>query len=1032
MRSVVLALLRYRTLVLIALGAWIALGIWGFIQLDIEAYPDPSPPLVEIITQNPAWSAEEIEQQITVPLETVLNGMPHLDYVRSISIFGLSDVKLYFDFSSDYFYDRQEVLNRLQTVTLPNGLQPQLSPWSPIGEISRYQLTGANYSLNDLKATQDWLVRRELKQVPGVIDITTFGGTTKQYQAEVDPNRLISMNVTLPQVLAAVSSSNANAGGNYLTLGSQNVDIRGIGLVHGLDDIRNIGVTQRNGAPVLLRDIADVHEGHQQRLGKVGVNADNDAVEGIVLLQRGEESLPALKALNVKIDALNHGLLPKGMQIKKLYDRTRLIHITTATVRHVVLTGLVLVTVLLLVMLGDIRLTLITALTIPVAILFAFGLMVLTGRSANLISIGAIDFGILVDSSIVVLESIYRVLGSRLEGEQPNQLIARATAQSSRPVLFATIIILVAFVPLFTMHGVPGKIFSPMSVTYGFALTGGLIFALLFAPVLASFESNRPVGQAHQDTRVSLWFRSRYDKGLIWTLRHPRPVLLMAWAFLAASLVAFVFVGGEFMPALEEGNLWIRATLPQDISLEAASSLADLFRGDLRTFPEVTQTISQVGRPDDGTDVSGFNNVEISADLKPAKEWPGGISKSELIEQMQKRFSAYPGIDFNFSQNIQDNVEEAMSGVKGENSLKLFGDDFDVLTQKADAIAKIMSQVRGVEDIGVFRVNGQPNLIISIDRTKAARYGVMPADVNAAVQATIGGSPVSQVIEGDRRFDLTVRYLPQYRDTPDAIKNILLPTPDGSRVPLGQVADVSLKQGAFQIYRENDKRYIPVKFSVRGRDLASTIQELQSRIEHGVSRPQGYTYEWAGEFDSLRKEQRRLSFIVPVSLVLILILLFIQFHSWRDALIVLATLPFAATGGVWSLLISRTPFSISAAVGFTSLIGVATLGAVVFLAGVRRAQLESGDEHGLEEGSLEEMRPVLMACLAAGLGLLPAATSTGIGAQAQQPLARVVVGGMITTIFAVLFLLPLFARRRPRAHFHHIAPEPEPEELRLG
>lgn len=1032
MSKVVLALLHYRTLVLIALGAWIALAIWGFIQLDIEAYPDPSPPLVEIITQNPAWSAEEMEQQITVPLETVLNGMPHLDYVRSISIFGLSDVKLYFDFNSDYFYDRQEVLNRLQTVTLPNGLQPQLSPWSPIGEISRYQLTGATYSLNDLKATQDWLIRRELKQVPGVIDITTFGGTTKQYQAEVDPNRLLAMNVTLPQVLTAVSSSNANAGGNYLTLGSQNVNIRGIGLVQGMDDIRNIVVTQRNAAPVLLRDVADVHEGHQQRLGKVGVNSDGDAVEGIVLLQRGEESLPALKELNKKIDVLNHGLLPQGMQIKKLYDRTRLIHITTTTVRHVVLTGLVLVTVLLLVMLGDIRLTLITALTIPVAILFAFGLMVLTGRSANLISIGAIDFGILVDSSIVVLESIYRVLSSRLEGESADKLIARATAQSSRPVLFATVIILVAFVPLFTMHGVPGKIFSPMSVTYGFALTGALIFALLFAPVLASFESNRPFGQAHQDTRVSLWFRNRYDKGLMWTLRHPRRVLLIAFAFLALSLVAFAFVGGEFMPALEEGNLWIRATLPQDISLEAASNLADRFRADLRTFPEVTQTVSQVGRPDDGTDVSGFNNVEISADLRPAAEWPGGVTKSELIEQMQKRFTAYPGIDFNFSQNIQDNVEEAMSGVKGENSLKLFGDDFNMLTEKAEAIAKIMSQVKGVEDIGVFRVNGQPNLIISIDRTKAARYGVMSADVNAAVQATIGGSPVTQVIEGDRRFDLTVRYLSQYRNTPDVIKNILLPTPDGSRVPLGQVANVYLKQGAFQIYRENDKRYIPVKFSVRGRDLASTIQELQKRIEREVSLPQGYTYEWAGEFDSLRKEQRRLGIIVPISLVLILNLLFIQFRSWRDALIVLAILPFATTGGVWSLLISHTPFSISAAVGFTSLIGVATLGAVVFLAGVRRTQLESGDEHGLEEGSLEEMRPVLMACLAAGLGLLPAATSTGIGAQAQQPLARVVVGGMITTIFAVLFLLPLLARRRPGAHFSRFAARPEPEKLKVG
>lgn len=1029
MKGVVLALLRYRALVLIALAAWFALGIWGFIQLDIEAYPDPSPPLVEIITQNPAWSAEEMEQQITVPLETVLNGMPRLDYVRSISIFGLSDVKLYFDFSSDYFRDRQEVLNRLQTVTLPNNVQPQLSPWSPIGEISRYELTGEQYSLNELTATQNWLVRRELKQVPGIIDITTFGGMTRQYQVEVDPNKLLQFNVTLPQVLNAVTSSNANAGGNYLTLGSQSVNVRGLGLLHDVNDIGSVAITERNGAPVLLRDVADVHEGYQQRLGKVGVDNNNDAVEAIVLLQRGEESLPALDGLRKKIASLNDGLLPKGMHIHVLYDRTNLIHTTTATVRHVVLTGLVLVTVLLLVMLGDLRLTLVTALTIPVAILFAFGLMVLTGRSANLISIGAIDFGILVDSSIVVLESIYRTLGSRLEGESTGKLIARATSRSARPVLFSTIIILVAFIPLFTMHGVPGKIFSPMSVTYGFALTGALIFALLFAPVLASFEGKRPAGQA-QETRVSAWFRRRYDKALLWTLRHSRVVIGIAIGFLTASAIAFAFVGGEFMPALEEGNLWIRATLPQDISFEAAADLANSFRADLKTFPEVTQTISQTGRPDDGTDVSGFNNIEISVQLKPAGEWPHGISKSKLIEQMQRRFNRYPGVDFNFSQNIQDNVEEAMSGVKGENSLKIFGDSFDVLTEKAEQIAKIMAQVRGVEDIGVFRVNGQPNLIISADRAKAARYGVMPADVNAAVQASVGGSPVTQVIQGDRRFDLTVRYLPQYRNSPEAIKNILLPTPDGPRVPLGQVADVYLKQGAFQIYRENDKRYIPVKFSVRGRDLSSTIQELQGRISREVTLPQGYTYEWAGEFDSLRREQKRLSIIVPISLVLILVLLFIQFHSWRDSLIVLATLPFAATGGVWSLLISRTPFSISAAVGFTSLIGVATLGAVVFLSGVRRSQLESGPEKGLEEGSLEEMRPVLMACLAAGLGLLPAAVSTGIGAQAQQPLARVVVGGMATTILAVLYLMPLFARRGPKVAPEFI-PHPEEEELRV-
>jgi cobalt-zinc-cadmium resistance protein CzcA len=995
--------------VLIALAAWIAMGAYAFFLLDIEAYPDPSPPLVEIITQNPSWSAEEMEQQITVPLETTLNGMPHLQYIRSISIFGLSDVKLYFEFNSDYFRDRQEVLNRLQTISLPNGLQPQLSPWSPIGEIYRYQLVGSGYSLNELKATQDWLVRRELKQVPGVIDITTFGGTTRQYQAEVDPRKLLQYNVTLPQVLNAVSSSNANVGGNYLTLGSQSVNVRGIGLLHNLNDIASVVITQRNGAPVYLRDVAEVHEGHQQRLGRVGVDGNDDAVKATVLLQRDEQSLPALEGLRKKIEILNSGLLPHGMQIKTLYDRTSLIDVTTSTVRHVIVAGLALVTLLLLVMLGDLWLTLITALTIPVSVLFAFGLMVLTGHSANLISIGAIDFGILVDASIVVLEGIYRARSIRVEGESTAEMVAQATALSAPPVLFSTAIILVAFIPLFTMRGVPGKIFAPMSITYGFALTGALLFALIFAPVLASFE--RRERRSNEETKLNQWFSRKYDRYLMWTLSHPRPVFVAAFAVLLVTVLVFPFVGGEFMPPLEEGNLWIRATLPQDISFEASSNLANQFRTILKAFPEVTQTVSQVGRPDDGTDPSTFNNIEISVTLSPAGSWPRGVTKEKLIEEMQKRLQRFPGITFNFSQNIQDNVEEAMSGVKGENSLKLFGDDFDVLTDKASQIEQIMAKVKGVEDIGVFKVNGQPSLQIEIDRSKAARYGLMASDVNAAVQAAIGGNSVTQVIEGDRRFDLVVRYSPEFRNDPDAIKNILLPTPDGSKVPLAQVSNIALREGSFMIYRENDRRYIPIKFSVRGRDLKRTMEELQRELKSKVQLPQGYYYDWAGEFDSLQKEQRRLQVIIPISLLIILILLFIQFHSWRDSLIVLAVLPFGATGGIWALLISKTAFSISAAVGFTSLLGVGTLGAVVFLSGVRRAQRESGPVKGLEEGSLDEMRPVLMACMAAGLGLLPAAVSSGIGAQAQQPLARVVVGGMTTMVFAILFLMPLLARK---------------------
>lgn len=1026
MKALLKSLLRYRAIVLIAFVAWLAAGFYAFLQLDIEAYPDPSPPLVEVITQNPSWSAEEMEQQVTVPIEATLNGIPQLDYIRSISIFGLSDVKLYFDFGSDYFRDRQEVLNRLQTVSLPNNLSPQISPWSAVGEIYRYQIEGANYSLNELKATQDWLVRRELKLVPGIIDVSTFGGTTRQYQAEIDPQKLLQYSLTLPQVLNAITASNANVGGNYLTIGGQSVNVRGIGLLRNVNDIASIVVAQRNGSPVLLKDIADVKEGHQPRLGQVGINDDRDAIKGTVLLQRGEQSLPALKALRAKISELNGGLLPSGMHLRMLYDRTDLISVTTRTVRHIVLMGLVLVTLVLLITLGDLRLTFITALTIPASILFAFGCMVLTGRSANLISIGAIDFGILVETAIVVLEHIFRKLSLGLHGESRTALIVEATAESARPVIFSTLIILVAFVPLFTMQGVPGKIFSPMSVTYGFALTGALLFALLFAPVLASFGSSVNEAAAPERRRTPLvrWLHDRYERALNISLARPRLTWMVAAAILLAAVIAFGFVGGEFMPALEEGNLWIRATLPQDISFEEAARLADRFRSILRSFPETTLVISQMGRPDDGTDVTTFNNIEISCDLAPASSWPGHINKEELIRQMEQKLGGVPGVDFSFSQNIQDNVEEAMSGVKGENSLKLFGDDFEVLTAKAHEIEAVMRQARGVEDIGIFNVQGQPSLTISIDRMRAARYGLMPADVNAVVQAAIGGGALTQVLEGDRRFDLVVRYEPEFRSTPEAIRNLLVATPDGGRVPLAQIADVSLREGSFMIYRENDRRYIPIKFSVRGRDLASTMHELQDRIAN-IQLPAGYTYAWAGEYDSLRKEQRRLALIIPFTLLVILILLFVQFHSWRDSLIVLAILPFAVTGGVFTLLISGTPFSISAAVGFTSVIGVATLGAVVFLSGVRRAQREEGPERGLETGSLDEMRPIAMACLAAGLGLLPASIATGIGAQAQQPLARVVVGGMFTTLLAILFLIPLFVRTTSRGGSSRTSELPE-------
>jgi heavy metal efflux system protein len=1011
MKSLIRTLVGYSSIVLIVFVVSLEVGVYAFSKLDIEAYPDPSPPLVEIITQNPSWSAEEMEQQVTVPVEATLNGTPHLDQVRSISIFGLSDVKLYFNFDSDYYRDKQEVLNRLQTLALPGGLQPQLSPWSPIGEIYRYQLTGGGYSLSELKATQDWLVRRELRQVPGVIDITTFGGTTRQYQIEADPNKLLAMNVTLPQVLNAIQSSNANAGGNYLTLGDQSINVRALGLLKNIDDIGSVVVAERNGAPVLVRDVGEVKEGIQPRLGKVGRNDEPDVVLGIVLLQKEEKSLPALEGLKKKIHDLNRGtLLPAGMHISTVYDRTNLINTTTRTVRHVVFTGLALVTLVLISMLGDLRISFLAAATIPFAVLFAFSMMVLTGQSANLISIGAIDFGILVDASIVVLESIYRKLSRRTENENTVDLIIEGTSNAATPVLFATLIILVAFIPLFTMQGVPGKIFAPMSVTYGFALTGALIFSLVFAPVLAKLVVPAHVDQEKHETLLGGFLRRRYDNGLPWVLSHPR----IAWTFALVCLVGagilFTSVGGEFMPPLEEGNLWIRATLPQDISFDAAANIADQLRAEIAKSPEVTQAVSQMGRPDDGTDVVTFNDVEVAVALKPPDEWRSGLSKNALIDEMSKRLSRIPGMDLNFSQNIQDNVEEAMSGVKGENSLKLFGDDFDTLSRLANRIAQVMQSVRGVADVGVFRVGGQPSLLIRIDRAKAARYGLAAADINATIQAAVGGAAVTQIIEGDRRFDLTVRFPERFRNGPEAIKGILLSTPDGSRVPIGQIAEVETRDGAFMVYRENGRRYIPIKFSVRGRDLATTIQDLQRQLADKVKLPSGYNYTWAGEFDSLRKEQRRLAFVIPISLVAILILLYVQFRTWKDALIVLGTLPFGAIGGVLTLFLTRTPFSISAAVGFTSLTGVATLGAVVFLSGIRRAQAEEGFDAGLKKGCSDEMRPVVMACMAAGLGLCPAALANGIGAQAQQPLARVVVGGMITTAVAILFLMPLLIR----------------------
>src|SRR6478752_943025 len=984
-------------------------GLYSFHLLDIVAYPDPSPPMVELITQNPGWSAEEIERQITIPMEVALTGMPGLTDIRSLSIFGLSDIKVYFDFGTDIFRDRQEVLNRVASVEFPPGVQPSLSPWWAIAEIYRYELTGEpGIKLTELKTVQDWEVRRSFRRIPGVIDVTAFGGTTKEYHVDIDPGRLISYGVNLSQAMTALQNSNANVGGNYLALGAQNYNVRGVGLINSIEDIENVMVAQKDGTPIYVKTLGNVNVGSRIRLGKVGIDDRDDVVEGVVLLQRGYKAMPVLDKVREKVDELNTWKLPSGIKIRTFYDRTSLINTTVETVTDILLSGMVLVFVLLYIFLGNFRAAGIVALTIPMSLLFTFAMMVLIGQSANLISLGAIDFGIIVDATLIMVESIFFHLahGKKTQSLTVHQHIVRAARQVGKPIFYSTAIIVVAFIPLFTMTGVPGKIFAPMSITYGFALLGALLMAFTLAPVLCSFLLTRPIRE--EDTFLVKPLRKLYQSTLHWALDHRQVVVALAAALLVVALVALQFLGGEFMPALEEGNLWVRATMPVDILFDQAARLATDIRGMFRQSPEVTTVVSQLGRPDDGTDPTSFFNAEFLANLKPQAEWRRGFSKDDLVEEIEQRLKTIPGVIFNFSQVIQDNVEEAMSGVKGENSIKLFGADLKTMETLAGQIEKQMHQIRGVKDLGIFRLLGQPNLLIKVDRQASARYGLQVSDVNAVVQAAIGGQAVTQVYEGERLFDLVVRFLPEYRQDVEAISNILVSTPDGARIPLKQVATIATQTGAFIIYRENNERYIPIKFSVRDRDLESTVEEAQALLAKTITLPERYRMEWAGQYDQLKDEQKRLAKIVPVSLLLILLLLYITFDSLKNALLVLSAVPFALIGGVIALVATHTNFSISAAVGIISTLGVAILGGVLLI-----SRIEDGRQAGLNlreaimQAAAVQMRPILMATVGAAIGLLPAALATGIGSQAQKPLARVVVGGMLTAAFLILVVLPV-------------------------
>ena len=998
---------RERGLVAAAAASLLVGGLIAFRFLNVEVYPDPSPPTIEIIAQNPGWSAEEMERQITIPLETELNGMMGLQTIRTISLFGLTDVKCYFREGTDYSAARQEVLNRLHTVSLPAGVQPELSPWSALGEIYRYQLVGDRYSPLELKEVQDWILVRQFRQVPGVIDVVGFGGPTKEFHVDLDPNKLIAFGVSVSDVMNALARSNSNVGASYLDAGEQSYNIRGIGLFRGADDIGNVMVAARGGTPLYVRQLGDVNIGNKVRLGKVGKDDQPDVVSGIVYMRRGEQTKPTLERVRAKVAEINSaGILPRGMRVVPYYDRTDLIGITTGTVEHTLVEGMMLVAFIMIAFLGDLRAALVVTLSIPLSLLLTFIVMVLRGDSANLISMGAIDFGIIVDASVIMVENIHRRLGHDTTASRQNtwRSIVEAGSEVAAPILFSTAVIIVAFLPLFTMRGVEGRMFTPMAITYGLALSAALLLALTYAPALSSIVLKSHASE--HVTPVVRWLNRAYLPMLRASVARPGLTVGLGAAAFVATMAAVPFLGGEFMPKLEEGNLWVRATMPNEISFPYANHLADRMRGIIRKYPEVMSVVGQLGRPDDGTDAVSWFNCDFFVSLKPREQWRKGLLKPELVRELEADLEQIPGVTYNFSQNIQDNVNEAMSGVKGENSIKLFGNDLELLQSNANQIKEVMKNVPGVTDLGVYAMLGQPNLLIRIDRQRAARYGVLADDVNAIVQAAVGGQAVTQVLDGEKRFDVVIRFLPRFRSAAEDVAKIPVKTATG-QIPLREVADIVKQTGASFIYREGNARYLPIKFSVRGRDLEGTIADANARIEERVQLPAGYRVEWAGEFEQFRAAVGRLMIIVPITLVLIVALLYAHFRSIRNTLIVFAAVPMALVGGVVSLLVTGTSFSISAAVGFISLFGVAILDGVVLIASINGLRAAGSSVYdAVLVGSQQRLRPVMMTSLAAGIGLLPAAIATGIGSQTQQPLARVVVGGMMTAPLLTLVVLP--------------------------
>ena len=1042
MNAIVTFALRQRVLIVVLLVMMLAAGVASFLTLNIEAYPDPVPPLVDVVTQSTGQSAEEIERYITIPLEIQMAGIPNVQAIRTISLFGLSDVKVQFTYDFTYSQAEQWVVNRLsQLAPLPNGAQPQISPTSPIGEIFRYRVVGPpNYSVTDLKTLEDWVLERRFKAVPGVIDVTGWGGKTKTYDIAIDQRKLMSYGLSLAQVLTALGNANINVGGQTVNFGAQSAVVRGVGLIHSADEIRQTLITNNQGAPVVVGDVAQVTIGNLPRLGIAGYNEVDDIVQGIVLMRRGAESVPTIKRVEAEVDKVNSsGILPPGVSIQRIYDRSDLIKITTHTVLHNMVAGIVLIFLLQWAFLGNIRSAVIVAMTIPFALSFAIGLMVLRGESANLLSVGAIDFGLVVDATVIMVENIFRHLAeaSAHRGTGPSPLhrmrapsgfrgkmatVSVGAAEVSQSIFFAAAIIIAGFVPLFTLSGIEGHIFGPMAKTYAYAIAGGLIATFTIAPALSLLLF--PAVVEERETPVVRGLRRVYEPALEFVLAN-RIITFTGIALLGLlAIVAIRSLGLEFLPKLEEGNLWIRATFPQSVSLEDSDTYVNRMRVLMSKYPEVQTVVSQHGRPDDGTDATGFFNAEFFVPLKPFDSWPSGMDKEKLTQDMTEALTQqFPGVDFNFSQYIQDNVEEAASGVKGENSVKIYGNDLETLEKTADNIAAVLAKVPGITDLAVLRSLGQPTIRIDVDRVRAARYGLAPGDVNAVVQAAIGGQSAGDLYEGssDRHFPMMVRLSLPYRQNLDAIRHIPIAATSSTgngliQVPLEDVADVRLVSGAAFIYREQQQRYVPIKFSVRGRDLGSAVLEAQHAVESQVVLPGGYRLEWVGEFGNLQDAIARLSVAVPLSIALIVLLLYLNFGSLRDALLAASVIPMALVGGIFALWVTGTAFSVSSAIGFVALFGIAAMDGILVLS-YYHLSLDLGHDRAtaMLQTCRTQLRPVMMTCIVACVGLIPAAFSTGIGSQVQRPLALVVVGGMLLAPVLILLVLPVLILRFSKA-----------------